>query len=508
MRGGFSDWSDHMRWLASALLAVSGPLLAATIYVAVPLGNLGGVSVYGTSINASGQIVGFADTDAAGAIHRHAFWHNGATIVNLGTLPGGTQSFAQGINDSGIVAGFSNAAGVPQLHAALFANGAWSDLGPAVGGTISNIDGINNNGDIVGATNRSGVLRAYLRTADGTFTDLGTLGGTMSQAFAVNATGSVAGSAHVASQDDHAFRYDGGIMTDLGTLGGSVSIGHAINAIGHVVGQSSTASGAFHAFFHDGAQMIDLGALPGGDSNAYGINAGDTIVGETSDAAGAGRAFAVKDGDLIDLTNVTTGLNGTVLTIAMAINDSGQIVAMSCTALLVCPQAFRLDPTGAVKMAAVEYHHAAFDHYFMTAIPDEIAKLDSGQFAGWTRTGASINVWVGDQAGTNPVCRFFSTSFDPKSSHFYTPFTDECVLRQHDFNWQFEARVFNVGVPNPADGTCAAGTQPVYRLYNNGMGAAPNHRYTTSLATRATMIAAGWIPEGFGDNSVGMCAPV
>ena len=497
-----------IRWLALVLMSIPAAASAAVAYVAVPLGNLGGVSVYGTSINASGKIVGFADTDASGAIHRHAFFHDGTTIVNLGTLPGGTQSFGQSINDLGVMAGFSSTAGAPQLHAALFANGAWSDLAPFVGGGISNADGINNRGDVAGATNRTGVLRAYLRTADGTFTDLGTLGGTLSQAFAVNATGVVTGSAHVASQDDHAFRYQAGTMIDLGTLGGLVSIGHAINAIGHVVGQSSRADGAFRAFLHDGAQMLDLGTLGGTSGNAYGINAGDTIVGESSDAAGAGRAFVMKDGVLIDLTNVTTGLDGTVLTIATAINDSGQIVAMSCTALLVCPQAFRLDPTGAVKMAALEYHHEAFDHYFITAIPDEIAKLDSGQFQGWTRTGASFNVWVGDQVGTSPVCRFFSTAFDPKSSHFYTPFTDECVTVQHDFHWQFEARVFNVAVPDPVAGTCVAGTQPVYRLYNNGMGAAPNHRYTTSLATRATMIAAGWIPEGFGPDAVGMCAPV
>ncbi len=56
-------------------------------------------------------------------------------------------------------------------------------------------------------------------------------------------------------------------------------------------------------------------------------------------------------------------------------------------------------------------------------------------------------------------------------------------------------------------GSCAAGTVPLYRLYNNGMSGAPNHRYTTSQAVRASMIAAGWLPEGNGDDGVFACVP-
>jgi hypothetical protein len=72
--------------------------------------------------------------------------------------------------------------------------------------------------------------------------------------------------------------------------------------------------------------------------------------------------------------------------------------------------------------------------------------------------------------------------------------------------WQFEGIVFNMAVSDPR-GDCPPSTQPVYRLYNNGQGAAPNHRFTTSLATRAKMVDAGWVPEGAGSIGVGMCAP-
>jgi probable HAF family extracellular repeat protein len=494
-------------WLALPLVAIPCTLFAATLYVAVPIPTLGGGSTYGTAVNASGQVAGWADTDASGAAHRHAFLFSNGVTTNLGTLAGGTQSFAYAINDAGQVSGASNANGAGQLRAALFETGAVTDLSSLVGGTISNAYGINNRGDLAGATNRTGIAHGYLlQSGSGVAVDVGTFGGALSQAYGINSAGHVTGFAHVPSQDAHAFRYDGA-LNDLGTLGGKVSIGNAINVADHVVGQSSLPGDAVsHAFLHDGQTMIDLGSL-GGTSAAHGVNAADTVVGDYMDAQGVSRAFVLYQGDLIDLNNVTSGLNGALLSTATAINDSGQIVAMSCTGPLVCPLAFRLDPAGAVKMQAIEYHHAEWDHYFMTAIPDEIAKLDAGMFAGWTRTGMAFNVWVGDQVATSPVCRFFSTAFDPKSSHFYTPFQGECVSLQRGSTWQFEARVFNITVPDDA-GNCPAETLPVYRLYNQGMGAAPNHRYTTSLATRTTMVAAGWVPEGLGPDAVEMCSPL
>ena len=124
-----------------------------------------------------------------------------------------------------------------------------------------------------------------------------------------------------------------------------------------------------HAFFQDGTAMSDLGTLGGSGSRALAVNASDTIVGESTSALGTLHAVVYAAGTIIDLNTVTSGLNGATLTTATAINDAGQIVAMSCTATLVCPRAFRLDPVAAPKVVAIEYHHAAFDHYFVTAIP-------------------------------------------------------------------------------------------------------------------------------------------
>jgi hypothetical protein len=72
---------------------------------------------------------------------------------------------------------------------------------------------------------------------------------------------------------------------------------------------------------------------------------------------------------------------------------------------------------------AVEYYYADWNFYFITAIPNEIAALDGGAFGDvWKRTGQQFNVYAtaNAPAGAVTVSRFFSTTFSPKSSHFYT----------------------------------------------------------------------------------------
>ena len=506
------DTMAHVaRWLALASLAMpTAALAAAPGYVAAPLGSLGGPSIYGTGINASGQISGWGDTDASGAPHRHAFLYSGGVLTNLGTLGGGAQSFGYAVNDAAQIAGASNSAGNPFQHAIIFNAASILDLNLFLGTQVSNAYAINAGGDAAGGYRSATSFHAYrYRAAGNVVMDLGTFGGTTSQAYGINVFGAMTGFAHTATEDAHAFRYtDSGGLVDLGTLGGRSSIGYGIAPSGEVVGSAYLPGDAGpHAFLHDGGTIHDIGTLGGSTSTAFAINAAETIVGESTSAQGGSRAFVYAGGAMVDLNTITSGLGGATLTTATAINDAGQIVAMSCTGLLMCQQAFRLDPVPAAKVAAIEYHHATFDHYFITGIPDEIAKLDSGVFAGWSRTGGAFNVYAGDQVGTEPVCRFFSTTFAPKSSHFYTPDPKECAIVKANVNWQFEGLVFSIAVPD-MNGNCPAGTEPVYRLYNNGMGAAPNHRYTTSIATRAAMIATGWIPEGYGPNAVGMCAPL
>ena len=155
--------------------------------------------------------------------------------------------------------------------------------------------------------------------------------------------------------------------------------------------------------------------------------------------------------------------------------------------------------------AAIEYYHAAFDHFFVTTIPDEITKLDNGTFAGWQRTGLQFDVYKGATSGASVVCRFFSTAFAPKSSHFYTASEAECASVKANPSWTFEGEVFFVATP-AEDGTCPTDTAPVYRVYNDGQGGAPNHRFTTNLALQSEMVTKGWVPEGQGIG-ITMCVP-
>jgi hypothetical protein len=164
-------------------------------------------------------------------------------------------------------------------------------------------------------------------------------------------------------------------------------------------------------------------------------------------------------------------------------------------------------PQSPGTVALIEYVHAAFGDYFITSIPNEISKLDSGAFAGWERTGFQFNAYAAPNANSAPVCRFLSTAFAHKSTLFYTPFSAECVALRTNPKWLLESAVaFVIAVPK-ADGSCTAGLTPVYRFYNNGRGGVPSHRYTTDLVVREQMIAQGWVPEGLGPDAVQMCSP-
>ena len=165
-----------------------------------------------------------------------------------------------------------------------------------------------------------------------------------------------------------------------------------------------------------------------------------------------------------------------------------------------------------VVTVAVEYYYAAWDYYFVTAFQEEIATLDGGAFGGvWQRTGETFNVWPQPNPSASPTCRFFSTAFAPKSSHFYTPFPAECAALKNSADWRSEGVAFYVQIPaafGTGNGSCPTGTVALYRAYNNGIGGAPNHRYTTDPVTLNTMITQGWVFEGEANQGLCVCSGV
>lgn len=239
-----------------------------------------------------------------------------------------------------------------------------------------------------------------------------------------------------------------------------------------------------------------LGTYPAG--TFYGVDWDVGIVEHGS--SGSGFFTLARTGDALLLQGTLTGGN-----VSCSVSQKrtwysrfDRIYPYIATALSV--------PSAPAATAAVEYYHAGFGHYFVTASTDETSKLDAGAFPGWARTGQSFKVYPLNWSGTANVCRFFTTAFAPRSSHFYTPSASECQTVKRNPTWTFEAEVFGMKVSD-AYGTCPAGTTALYRLYNNGRSGAPNHRYTTSTAVRSQMLSQGWVSEGMGAMGVIGCVP-
>ena len=165
-----------------------------------------------------------------------------------------------------------------------------------------------------------------------------------------------------------------------------------------------------------------------------------------------------------------------------------------------------------VPVTAVEFHHGGLDHYFISDLAPDIDALDSGRIAGWTRTGGAFKVWPISMGFLNDVCRYYIPP-EHGNSHFFSASKAECaaVAAQVDTNPNFSGYVletsdaFAVALPD-ASGTCPNNWVSVFRLWNNR--ADSNHRYTKSLATKAQMIASGYVPEGYGPDAVSMCSPL
>jgi hypothetical protein len=269
---------------------------------------------------------------------------------------------------------------------------------------------------------------------------------------------------------------------------GQLAIVGAVDAGSVQVGNSGVPNTV--AITNIGGMPVTVMSVSSSNPGEFAITASDCATLEPA----TGCSFSFR------FTPAAIGARAAMFTVTSDAAGSPQLVAASGTGTSAPPP----PPT---KIELIEYHHAEWDHYFVTAKADEIEKLDNGTFVGWARTGYRFSAYPFGTPGSASVCRFFSTSFAPRSSHFYTPFATECEIVKTNPDWLLEGEVFSIPVPDLA-GSCPAGTVPVYRLYNDGQGGAPNHRYTTDFAVRAQMIAHGWVPEGYGDLGVIMCSPI
>lgn len=220
-------------------------------------------------INDNGLVTGWSASGAGTITPSHAYLYNTTTAdppTDLGTLAGAIDSVGNAINSSGQVTGYATVAIHNVEHAFLYSGGNMIDLGTLPGGTSSHGNAINDSGLVVGGADTAhGDMHAVV-TQGNSLIDIGTLAGGVtgvgytSEAFAVNNAGQIVGSTSVLPSASHAFLYSGGKMTDLGTLGGLNSSANGINGSGEVVGSSDTNTGG-SAFLYANGVMTDLNSL-------------------------------------------------------------------------------------------------------------------------------------------------------------------------------------------------------------------------------------------------------
>ncbi len=324
--------------------------------VITDLGALPGVNFSAAgSTNARGWMAGWSfsstiDPNLGGPEIRAVLWKNGQ-IIDLGDLPGGTESIAAYVTDSGQVIGFSDN-GVPdansffffftgtQIRTVLWENGSMRDVGTL--GGASAFPGENCSGQprnvVSGASFVNGIPNASTGVPtvepflwkDGVMISLGTLGGTIGSGLCPNNRGQVMGMSNLSGDvNRHGFLWENGTMKDLGTLGGPNSEVVWINDAGLIVGSADLPGDHLHdaTVWKDG-NIIDLGTVDGDAcSRGYGLNALGQVVGGSSDCHVFLHAFIWEEGGtILDLNTLIAPDSGWQLTRAFNINDRGEIL--------------------------------------------------------------------------------------------------------------------------------------------------------------------------------------
>jgi probable HAF family extracellular repeat protein len=341
-------------------------------YKLTQVGTLGGpdndFSSSSNYFDIQGGIVGFAATATADPFSPNCFYDcfvdhaikfQYGTLTGLGALPGTNSSVAIGVNDYGLIVGFSEtgsvdpATGYPEYHAVVWEHGVIKDLG-TFGGSVSYANAVNNWGQAIGSAANavpdqysqdigcggwncwpmSTQMRAFLWEG-GKLQDLGTLGGNDALAYLLNQKGQVAGMSYtnttpnattgVPTQDP--FLWENGRMVDLGTLGGTMGSPSSINNLGQVTGESNLAGDqTYQPFLWDRGVITNLGGLGGSYGTGNWINDAGDVVGYSGTAGDAAfHGFLYHRGTMTDLGT----LAGDFSSKAFAINAVGQIVGVS-----------------------------------------------------------------------------------------------------------------------------------------------------------------------------------
>ena len=308
-------------------------------YSVSDLGSLGGMYSIGLGVNNSGLVSGFSHL--VGNVSEHAIVGQALTLPQDLDSLGGSYSQAYSINNLGQVVGSATLLGDTVYHAFQWNGGAapplaaLKDLKALVASGNSRAFSINDKGQATGFSSTSvGTEHAVIWQNTGVITDLGTLDGTgNSYGNVINSTGEVAGfSSLTGNKASHAVLWSNGTKKDLGTLGGSHSAAYGLNTLGEVAGSATTAlDAAQHAFLwqpNQLPQMKDLGTLGGTFSEAHGISRNSDVVGVSTTVNNVvQKAFLWQSGlGLQDLNTLIDPASGWTLMEAQAISEDGTYI--------------------------------------------------------------------------------------------------------------------------------------------------------------------------------------
>ncbi|WP_170976689.1 PKD domain-containing protein [Massilia sp. HP4] len=301
------------------------------------IGSLGGGTVYVNGLNDAGQIAGTSVNE--NGVENAFVWSAGGGMLDIRAEPGRGRSYGWAINNRGVVTGsFNDSARLFRWSHA----GGVEDLGvtPAFAQPSGRV--LNDAGLIAGVTTIDDEFtRVFAWTRASGLVDIDTLGSVESNPVAVGAGGEVAGN-RLASWDDGGdrpflwTRATG--MVDLGIGRGTTAWVNAMTPGLHIAGGIGYSDGRQRAMsWTRRTGMRELGTLGGRTSVARGVNAKGQIVGFAENRAGAMRAFVWSaGGGMLDLNRLLRRAPPTlVLEHAMSINDRGEIVASSNSGLVL-----------------------------------------------------------------------------------------------------------------------------------------------------------------------------